>query len=116
MNYKLEDIQVAKQKAMLTSKIYIHDEDEFIDHELDENCFTGYFKLLARAINNLQEKNIFVDEHSLVEFLIENKCYRENIVIEVLATSNIPYSVFKHYEDGLKQDYLKTKLKGANNG
>lgn len=112
MNYKLEDIQIAKQKAMLTSKIYIYSEDEFIDHKLDEDCFTGYFKLLARAINNLQEKNTFIDEHSLVEFLIENKCYRENIVLEVLATNNIPYSVFKHYEAELITDHFVNITKG----
>lgn len=109
MNYRLEELIMAKQKALLVSKIHIYD-DKFIDYKLNENCFTGYYKLIARAITKIQEEQGFIDEVYLVEFLVKNNCFNETLFLEILITTNIPYSVALIYERDLKKHFKGIKL------
>jgi len=110
--FKKEDLLIAKQKALLVSKIHIYD-DKFIDYELNEKCFTGPYKLLARAINKVQEKYGFIDETYLVDFLIEHNSFNsqiEKVFLELLITTGLPFTIAMQYEKDLIENLIRKDI------
>ena len=113
--YRPNDIQDSIQKSLIVSVVMSYngfqDEVESLNNfELRENLFTGYNKVMVRAINKIREKSPIVNDVILENFLVEHNFLNEKEFISMLSTNEIPLSAMEFYINKLEEKYTERLL------